>query len=192
VEYAKLLPAEERKAALEKAAAANPKWAEPYKLLARIEVHPAQKLAALRKGFCARLARPAGLDRDGPCPGISQTDGRCSEVWAAAERTTDDPTQRDQIRQLRAAGERARAEADMNARDEARRKSEQEMQDLKNRALMEIRKAESRANAGKPIIDDGTLDVYKEQVGEKCKGSWRESTAKAIRPPCTYKPDVRS
>jgi hypothetical protein len=51
----------------------------------------------------------------------------------------------------------------MEARDEARRKTQQELEDLKNRALMEIRKAEARANAGKPIIDDSKLDVYKER-----------------------------
>lgn len=170
VQYAKLLPAEERKAVLEKAAAANPKWAEPYKLLAALEVHPAQKLGALRKASTldphdaevwmgmARIQESAKLMAD------------AAKSWAAAERTTDDPNQREQLRQLRAAGERARAEADMNARDEARRKAEQEMQDLKNRALMEIRKAEAKANAGKPIIDDRTLEVYKEQADEKAAG----------------------
>jgi hypothetical protein len=44
------------------------------------------------------------------------------------------------------------------------------MQDLKNRALMEIRKAEARATAGKPGIDDKTLDVYKETPNEKVSG----------------------
>jgi hypothetical protein len=55
----------------------------------------------------------------------------------------------------------------MAARDEARRKTEQEMQDLKNRALMEIRKAEAKANAGKPVIDANTLEEYKEKPDSK-------------------------
>ena len=42
VEYAKLLPDADRKPVLEKAGAANPRWAEPYKLMAALETHPAQ------------------------------------------------------------------------------------------------------------------------------------------------------
>ena len=71
------------------------------------------------------------------------------------------------MRQYRAAGERARAEAEMAERDEVRRKAEQDMQDLKNRALMEIRKAEAKVNAGKPVIDASTLDEYKEGPDSK-------------------------
>ena len=41
------------------------------------------------------------------------------------------------------------------------------MQDLKNRALMEIRKAEAKANAGKPVIDASTLEEYKEEPDSK-------------------------
>lgn len=162
LQYAKLLPQDEQKAVLEKAAAANPKWADPYKMLAAIEAHPAQKLAALRKA--------SGLDQHDPeiwtAMARAQESAKlmadAAKSWANAERTTDDPALREQMRQLRAAGERARAEADMAAREEARRKTEQELQDLKNRALMEIRKAEARANAGKPAIDESKLDVFKE------------------------------
>lgn len=162
VQYARLLPPEEQKAVLEKAAAANPKWADPYKLLAAIEAHPAQKLAALRKASAldqhdaeiwtamARAQESAKMMAD------------AAKSWANAERTTDDPTLREQLRQLRAAGERARAEADMAARDEARRKTQQETEDLKNKALMEIRKAEARANSGKPVIDEKNLGTFKE------------------------------
>jgi hypothetical protein len=162
VEYAKLLPQSERKPVLEKAAAANPKWAEPYKLIAGIEIHPAQKLAALRKateldphdaGMWTQLAEAQEN---------AKQMADAAKSWAAAERTTDDPAERERVRQFRAAGERARAEADMRARDEARRKTEQELQDLKNRALMEIRQAEARANAGKPVIDANELDEYRE------------------------------
>ena len=162
VEYAKLLPPNEQKPILEKAAAANPLWPEPYRLIAALETHPAQKLAALRKATqldpqdanswieLARIQEAAKLMAD------------AGKSWAAAERTTDDPNERERIRQFREAGTRARAEADMQAREEARLKTEQEMQDLKNRALMEIRKAEAKANAGKPIMDASTLPEYKE------------------------------
>lgn len=171
VEYAKLLPAAEQKPVLEKAAAANPRWAEPYRLIAALETHPAQKLAALRK------ATQLDPNHSPTWIVLAQTQESTKQMadaaksWANAERTTDDLEQRANLRGLRAAGERARAEADMAAREEARRKAEQEMQDLKNRALMDIRKAEARANAGKPVIDDSKLDLYKEEpTGKKATG----------------------
>jgi hypothetical protein len=36
------------------------------------------------------------------------------------------------------------------------------MQALRNKALLDIRAAEARANAGRPVIDPSTLDEYKE------------------------------
>ncbi len=170
VEYTKLLPDDQRKPVLEKAAAANPKWAEPHKMIAALEVHPAQKLAALRKATALDSHDADMWVAMARAQESAKLMAEAAKSWAAAERTTDDPALREQLSQLRAAGERARAEADMQARDEARRKSEQELQDLKNRALMEIRKAEARANAGKPIIDDKTLDVFKETPAEKVSG----------------------
>ena len=162
VEYAKLLPQDQRRPVLEKAAAANPKWAEPYKLMAVLEVHPAQKLAALRKATQLDPNDPEMWVLMARTQESAKQMADAARSWAAAERTTDDPNKREEMRQLRAAGERARARADMEAREEARRKTQQELEDLKNRALMEIRKAEARANAGKPVIDDSKLDVYKE------------------------------
>ena len=90
-----------------------------------------------------------------------------AKSWAAAERATDDLTERERVRQYREAGERARAEAEMAERDAVRRKAEQDMLDLKNRALMEIRRAEAKANAGKPVIDANTLEEYKEKPDAK-------------------------
>jgi hypothetical protein len=163
VEYAKLLPDAERKPVLEKAAAANPQWAEPYKLMAALETHPAQKLAALRKATQLDPNDVASWTLLAQTQEKANQLAEASKSWAAAERISDDPEQRERLHQLRAAGERARGEAELAARDEARRKTEQELQDLKNRALMDIRKAEAKANAGKPVIDPNTLDQYKEE-----------------------------
>ena len=162
VQYAKLLPEAERRPVLEKAAAANPKWAEPYKLIAAVETHPAQKLQALRKATQLDPHDAAMWTLLAQTQESAKQMADAAKSWAAAERTTDDPEMKERLRQSRAAGERARAEADMRAREEARRKTEQELQDLRNRALMEIRQAEARANAGKPVIDANTLDEYKE------------------------------
>lgn len=167
LEYAKLLPEAAQKPALEKAAAANPQWAEPYKLLAALEAHPAQKLTALRKATQLDPNDAASWIQLAQTQEAAKQVAEAAKSWAAAERLTDDLNEREKLRQYRAAGERARAEAQMAERDEIRRKAEQEMQDLKNRALMEIRKAEARANAGKPVIDANQLDPYKETPDTK-------------------------
>ena len=163
VEYAKLLSeTEPKRAALLKAASLNKRWAEPHDLVAALETHPAQRIAALRKS--AELA-PRNADTWMALADLQEQQQQFAEAaksWAAAERTTDDPAERDRIRQFRLAGEKKRVDAQIAAREAARRKSEEEIQALRNKALLDIRAAEARANAGKPVIDPSTLGAYKE------------------------------
>ena len=163
VEYAKLLTeTEPKRAALLKATTLNKRWAEPYDLLAVLETHPAQRIAALRKS--AELA-PRNAETWMALADLQEQQQlfvEAAKSWGAAERTTDDPAERDRIRQFRLAGEQKRVEAQIAARNAARRKSEEEMLALRNKALLDIRAAEARANAGKPVIDASTLGQYKE------------------------------
>jgi hypothetical protein len=95
-----------------------------------------------------------------------------AKSWAIAERATLDPNEREKVRQYRLAGEQKRTEAQIAAREEARRKTEEELQALRNKALMEIRAAEARANAGRPVIDPAGLEEYKEGPGtQKIRGA---------------------
>ena len=65
VEYAKLLPEAERKPVLEKSAAANPRWAEPYRLMAALETHPAQKPQSSEKprNWTRMMSHPGSCSR---------------------------------------------------------------------------------------------------------------------------------
>lgn len=171
-------PADKR-ALLMKAAAANARWAEPHVALAELEAHPAQKLAALRKA--AELA-PRRADIWIALATLQESSKQFPEAaksWAAAERTTDDPGERDRVRQFRLAGDNKRMEAERAAREEARRKTEEELETLRNKALLEIRAAEARANAGKPVIDPKGLDEYKEG------GSAKQVSGTLTRVDCT-------
>jgi tetratricopeptide (TPR) repeat protein len=163
LQYAEIAPdTDAKRSALQKAAAANKRWAEPHRRLAKLETHPAQKLAALRK---AAELDPRAAEVWIELAELQENAGQFPEAaksWAAAERTTDDPNERNRIRQRRLAGEKKRVEAQIAAREEARRKTEEELQALRNKALLDIRAAEARANAGKPVIDPSTLDEYKE------------------------------
>lgn len=163
VEFARLEtdPALKRQALL-RAAHANPRWAEPHKLLATIETHPAQKLAALRKAAQLESQNPANWVALAIAQEEANQLAEAARSWAAAERSTDDPAERERIRQSRLAGEQHRDEAVRAEREAARRKAEQELEDLRQRALMNIRKAEAKANEGKPVLDARQLDEYKE------------------------------
>jgi hypothetical protein len=152
----------EKKTLLASAAKANPKWAEPQRQLAAIETHTAQKLAALRAVSQLEPRDPANWVALAEAQEANNQFAEAGKSWTAAERATDDPTARTRIRNARAAGEDRRVQQQIAARDEARRKTEQELQDLRNKALLEIRRAEARANEGKPVIDPKTLDEYKE------------------------------
>lgn len=153
---------EARKKALLKAAAANKRWAEPYVLLAKLETHPAQKLAALRKAAELEPRVSEVWIEVAELQENAKQFAEAAKSWGAAERTTDDPNERDRIRQRRLAGEKKRVDAQVAAREEAKRKTDEEMQALRNKALLDIRAAEAKANAGRPVIDPSTLDEYKE------------------------------
>jgi hypothetical protein len=140
----------------------NPKWAEPLKLSAELETHPAQQLASLRK---AAELEPHNAKTWQALAELQEKNKQFVEAaksWAAAERATDDPNERERLRQARLAGEEQRREAERAAREEQRRQSEAEMAALRNKALAAIREAEARANEGKPVIDASTLEEYKE------------------------------
>jgi hypothetical protein len=150
-----------------KAAKVNPRWAEPLKLSAELEAHPAQRLAALRK---AAELEPHNTRTWQSLAELQEQNKQFAEAaksWAAAERATDDPNERERLRQSRLAGEERRREAVRAAREEERRQAEAEMAALRNKALAAIREAEARANEGKPVIDPKTLDEYREGPSTK-------------------------
>jgi hypothetical protein len=151
-----------KRAALMKAASANKRWAEPWKMLVTLEQHPAQRLSALRKvvelepQVSANWIALAHLQEE------AKQFSEAAKSWAIAERASNDPAERERVRQSRLAGQAKRVEAQIAEREEVRRKAEAEINALRERALIEIRAAEARANAGKPIIDPKGLDEYRE------------------------------
>jgi hypothetical protein len=154
----------EKKTLLSSAAKANPRWAEPHRQLAALETHPAQRLVALRAATALEPRDSATWIALAETQEANRQFAEAAKSWTAAERATDDLTARAQIRQARGASENRRVEEQIEARNAERRRIEQELQDLRNRALTDIRKAEARANEGKPVIDASTLGEYKEDL----------------------------
>jgi hypothetical protein len=159
-----------KQASFVKAAKANPKWAEPYRQMAALERTPSRKAHYLK---LAAEREPRNVKSWIALAEVQEEAKEFAEAaksWTAAERSTDDPKEREEIRLARQGIEKKRVEQQIAEREEARRKAEKELQDLRNKALAEIRAAEARANAGKPVIDPSTLDEYKEQQNSKAEG----------------------
>ncbi len=162
VEYARLVAdPEQKRAALTKATAANDRWAEPQVLLASVETHPAQKLAALKKATTIQPGRPEIWVELAELQEQNKQLTEAAKSWAAAERATGDPEARERVRARRVQGEQARMDAARAAKEEQRRREQAEAEAFRNSALMKIREAEARANAGRPQLDTSKLDRYK-------------------------------
>jgi hypothetical protein len=83
--------------------------------------------------------------------------------WGNAERATESLAERELIRQTRQQGEAQRLDMQAKERLEAKRKQEQDTQDLKNRALADIRAFEAKANQGQAPLDPNVkLGEYQE------------------------------
>ena len=63
------------------------------------------------------------------------------------------------------------------------------MQALRNKAMLDIRTAEARANAGRPVIDPKTLDEYKEgPSAQKVSGALTRVECLGNKRGCTLLP----
>jgi hypothetical protein len=145
----------------------NPRWAEPHKLLAAMEMDGGARVAALKKAAELEPRDASAWQSLAQAQEAANQFADAGKSWIMAERATDDLEQRERIRQARNDSEQRRVDQQLAAQQEARRKAEQEMQDLKNKALAEIRAAEARANAGKEVIDASKLPEYKDEDESK-------------------------
>ncbi|MCS7314380.1 MAG: hypothetical protein RMI94_04355 [Bryobacterales bacterium] len=139
-------------AMLRKAAALNPNWAEPLRLLAERLSDPRLRLEAL--GAAAKLApRDAGLWRTLAEAQEQAGDYRAAaRSWMAAEQASLEEAERARIREIRRTLDARRLEAEAAARRREAEEKERELARLKEEALRRIREAEARANrdAGPP------------------------------------------
>jgi hypothetical protein len=137
---------------LRKAAALNPRWDQPHRLLAERESDPSRRIESLTKA--AQLSpRDAALWRALAEAQEGAGDYRAAaRSWSAAEQAATDETERTQIRQMRRTLDERRREAEAAARRREAEEKERELARLKEEALRRIREAEAKANrdAGPP------------------------------------------
>jgi hypothetical protein len=133
-------------AAFKKAAALNPRWAEPYFRFAAVERDPARKVLELKK---ATELDPRNTDY-WQALAIAATDAQQYDVadkaWAGAERAAGSPAERQKMRQARLDNEAKRAAF---AEAERKRKEEEaarELQRVKDASLAAIQAEQDKVN----------------------------------------------
>lgn len=133
-------------AALEKAAKLNPRWGEPYELMARRDQNSqrrlqylatAAKLSPRDSAAWQRLAR--AYQEAGKIP-------EAAGAWAAAERAAVSEGERAKIREARVEIERKRIEFEAAERKREEEEKRREIEELKQKSVASIQAALDKAN----------------------------------------------
>lgn len=152
----------------DKAATMNPEWAGPLIYQASIENNLFMKEKLLAK---AALLAPRDTDNWIALARVQESAGLFKDAvksWGAAERSAGTLEERSTIQALRLQGEQQRRDQADAERELARRKAQEELNALKDRAMRNIRMAEAKANAGNAARPaDEKLDLYKENVSDR-------------------------
>ncbi len=139
---------EKSRAALRKAMELNPRWAEPHARWASGEAD------AVRRSIVYKKA--AELDPRATPYWIAAAEAQqeakdfvaANQSWRMAERSATDPAERAGIQRRRLEYEQRKLDLEAAERLRAAEEKRRELEDLKQKALADIRAAEARANAG--------------------------------------------
>jgi hypothetical protein len=128
------------RAALENAAALNPRWAEPVFRLALLAADASEKLRYLRKAVLLAPRRSSYWEALAEAALTAKEFTEAGRAWAAAERAAGSPQERERLRLAR---RRVEAERIAHA-EEAKRRERDQIAQLKEKLLENIREAEAR------------------------------------------------
>jgi hypothetical protein len=145
---------------LDEASRLKPEWSEPFRRMAAAEADAGKKAGLLKKA-CELQPRNGALWQEfAELMMAYQRFADADKAWAAAERASPAPADREKIRARRNELTEARLDAEAEARRQAQLEKEREIQRLKNEAVASIRKAEARAvaelNKDKAPMDPAT------------------------------------
>ncbi len=131
-----------------KAAELNPNWAAPHVWIASAEKQPARKLAELQTAAKLEPRNAAYWRALAEADIAANKFGDASKAWAAAENASVDDAERDQIRAARRKIEEQRLDYEAAERRRREEERQREIQQLKDKAMAQVRAAEQRANEG--------------------------------------------
>ena len=131
---------------LEKAAKANPRWAEPHVRLAELETDRLVKVSRLKEATAIEPQNSAYWQ----ALAEAQTDAGqpvdAAKSWISAERTARSDADRARIHEIRMVAEQRRIDAEMADTKRAADERAADLQRVKDNAVAEIQAAEAKAN----------------------------------------------
>jgi hypothetical protein len=165
--------AKNNKPALELAAAANPKWAEPHFRLAALETNPIARIKELKTAATLEPRNASYWQTLAEAQAGAEQYNDAAKSWASAERAAPNDGERLRIHQTRMAVEERRAEFDIEERKRLALEREQDLQRLKDAAAAEVHAAEDAANRQLGGLKPGTALVpwWNEEQGEPVSGT---------------------
>jgi len=133
---------ERARAGFEKAAALNPRWAEPVFRLALLAPDAAERLRHLRRAVRLAPRNASYWEALAEAALAAKEFQEAGRAWAAAERAARDPQDRERLRLAR---RRVETERTLQA-EENRRRERDQIARLKEKLLENIREAEARVS----------------------------------------------
>ena len=152
--------------ALEQAAKANPRWAEPHVRLAALATNPAAKVAQLKTASTLDPNDSAIWQALAEAQTAAGQPVDAAKSWIAAEHTAPSDTERARIQQLLRDAEQRRIDAEIADRKRAADERAADLQRVKDAAAAEVRAAEDKANREQgPLISRATPVPFSQIYG---------------------------
>jgi hypothetical protein len=166
------LLAKNTRAALELAASANPKWAEPHVKLAALEANPVTRIKELKAAATLEPRNSSYWQALAIAQAAADQYADASKSWASAERAAATDAERGQIRQTRRDLEERRTEFELAERKRLAEERAAELQRIKDAAAAEIHAAEEAANRkqGGLKSTQAVVEWWNEESGEPVGG----------------------
>jgi hypothetical protein len=167
------LLAKNTRAALELAASANPKWAEPHFRMAALESSPLARIKELRTAATLAPRNAAYWQALAEAQASAEQFADASRSWAAAERAAATDQERARIRETRRQIEERRTEFEIAERRRLIDERAAELERVKQAAAAEIHAAEEAANRAAGGLKPGVEPVkwWSDEKGEPLSGT---------------------
>jgi hypothetical protein len=158
--------------ALELAAKANPKWAEPHVKLAELETAALGKVREWKAATALAPRNPAYWQALAEAQAAADQFADASKSWAAAERAASSEAERQKIRQAKTDLENRRTEFELAEKKRLADERAADLQRVKDLAAAEVHAAEQAANRAQGgLKSDQKPIAYKEAfVGDSIGG----------------------
>jgi hypothetical protein len=138
--------AKDTRPALELAAKANPRWAEPHFRLADIDLDPDVKIKELKIAVSLEPRNLRYLQALAKEQYMSNQFADADKSWSAAERAAPNDGERDRIRQVRSDMSQKRADYELLIKKRNADEEAEHLQKIKDAAAAEVHAAERAAN----------------------------------------------